>query len=429
MSHLNKLRRPPRRRRKPSHRPDALLRSQGLLPRSRAFARSASRSLLERRLLFTALLLAGMTVICGTAWPFVRAHLQAVAILDQISGKPTPAILGEIVAVPITVEDRDLQVESGKVRARFYLPENRPNAPALIVLHGVHHLGIDEPRLEAFAAAMASTGLRVLTPELPDIKDYHVDSTSIRMIGESAQWFAKQTGGPVGVMGLSFSGGLALLAAADPLYKPDFKFVFAVGSQDSMSRVAQYYRTGEDERPNGTTQLLAAHEYGPLVLEYEYVEDFVPKRDVAAVRAVLRAHLYEDKVAEAEADTKLDESQRIAMVTLLDSTSPKTRALIAKAMARHVDELNGLSPRGHLRTMTTPVYLLHGQGDNIIPSAETLWMASELPNETLQAMLVSPVISHIDFEGVKPGVRDEWQLVHFFALVMHAAQTKSGRAP
>ena len=62
------------------------------------------------------------------------------------------------------------------------------------------------------------------------------------------------------------------MAAADPLYKPEFKFVFAVGSQDSMGRVAQYYRTGQDLRPNGTVELLPAHEYGPLVLEYEYVE-------------------------------------------------------------------------------------------------------------------------------------------------------------
>jgi hypothetical protein len=56
-------------------------------------------------------------------------------------------------------------------------------------------------------------------------------------------------------------------------------------------------------------------------------------------------------------------------------------------------------------------------------------MASELPSESLQAMLVSPVISHIDFEGTKPGPMDEWRLLHFFALVMHAIETPSGRTP
>ena len=155
------------------------------------------------------------------------------------------------------------------------------------MLHGVHHLGIDEPRLEAFATAMASCGIRVLTPELPDIKDYHVDASSIRTIGESARWFARRSGAPVGVMGLSFSGGLALEAAADPAYAAAFRFVMAVGAQDDMTRVANYYRTGEDERPNGTVERLAAHPYGPLVLEYEYVQDFVPAKDVPAIRRVL----------------------------------------------------------------------------------------------------------------------------------------------
>ena len=101
-----------------------------------------------------------------------------------------------------------------------------------------------------------------------------------------------------------------------------------------------------------------------------------------------------------------------------------TRAKIAAAIAKHTNELAGLSPRGRLRKLSTPVYLLHGEADNIIPSAETLWMASELPREDLRAMLVSPVLSHLDLDGPKPGAMDEWRLVHFFALVMDAAERK-----
>ena len=56
-------------------------------------------------------------------------------------------------------------------------------------------------------------------------------------------------------------------------------------------------------------------------------------------------------------------------------------------------------------------------------------MASELPTVSLQAMLVSPVISHLDFEGARPGLWDQWRLIHFFALVMHAAETSNGKTP
>ncbi len=375
-----------------------------------------------------AILLAGVVVFCLAVWPFCWAHLQAVAVLDQIAGKPLPGLIAKITERPVTTQDFSFTAEAAmgtqQVRARLYLPVGKPNAPAMVVFHGVHHLGIDEPRLMSFAASLASCGIRVLTPELPDIKDYHVSEDSVRTIGESVKWYAAQTGGPVGVMGLSFSGGLALVAAADPLYHAEFKFVVAVGSQDSMDRVTRYYRTGEDVRPDGSVEVLPAHEYGPLVLEYEYLEDFIPARDLGPVRAVLRAHLYEDKAAEARASLGLDDAQKLEALELMDATSTATRAKIAASIAKHANEMDGLSPRGRLRTLSTPVYLLHGEADNIIPSAETLWMASELPSAELKAMLVSPVLSHIDITGKGTGPMDEWRLVHFFALVMDAAEKR-----
>ena len=380
-----------------------------------------------RRTTLGAVLGVGMVVCGAVAWPFTRAHLQAAAVMREVAGQPVPWV-ARALTVPVTTEDFSFPIETAagrrQVRARMYTPLGKPNAPAMVVFHGVHHLGIDEPRMMGFARAMASCGIRVLTPELPGIKDYHVSADSVETIGESAKWFARQTGGPVGVMGLSFAGGLALVAAADPQYHASFKFVFAVGSQDSMGRVANYYLTGQDVRPDGSGEVLAAHEYGPLVLEYGHLEDFVPVRDLGAVRAVLRAHLYEDTKAEAEASLELNETQKRETLELMDATLPTTRAKIEAMTAKHAGELPGLSPLGRLQALDTPVYLLHGEGDNIIPAAETLWMASELRPEDLQAMLVSPVLSHVNLDGLKPGVVEEWRLVHFFGLIMRAAESQ-----
>jgi pimeloyl-ACP methyl ester carboxylesterase len=368
--------------------------------------------------------------LCAVAWPFAKAHLQAIAVLREVGGQPVPWIARQV-TVPVTTEDLSFAVEAPggqqTVRARLYLPLGKPDAPALVVFHGVHHLGIDEPRMIGFAAAMASCGIRVLTPELPGITDYHVSEDSVRTIGESAKWFAAQTGGPVGVMGLSFAGGLALVATSDPQYHPYSKFVFAVGSQDSMLRVAQYYLSGRDARPDGTVEVLPAHEYGALVLEYEHLEDFVPAADLGPVRAALRAHLYEDRPGEAAAKRGLNDTQRREAQDLMNTSLPATRAEIAAVIAKHADESAGLSPHGRLETLDEPVYLLHGEADNIIPSAETLWMASELPQKDLKAMLVSPVLSHLDLDGAQPGAMDEWRLVHFFGLILRAAESTGGK--
>ncbi len=377
-----------------------------------------------RKKTFTALVLGFIVALGAVAWPFSKAHLQAIAILRLVSGQKVPWIVSKLVTEPVRTEDVRFATEAGVVRGRLYLPEGRRDAPGFVVLHGVHHLGIDEPRLVGFARAMASCGLRVLTPELPGIKDYHVDSGSVRVIGASAQWFAQQTGGPVGVLGLSFSGGLALVAASDPAYRKDFKFVVAVGSQDAMMHVAKFYLTGQEARPDGATERLAPHEYGPLVLEYEHLEDFVPAEDEDAIRPVLRDHLYEDIGGERLAEEKLNPRQKGEAMELMDSNSAATKAKLAASDAKHAEAMEELSPHKFLQTMTTPVYLLHGQADNIIPAAETLWMAKELPRAALQAVLVSPVLSHVNLDEAKPRVEDQWRLAHFFALVMHAAERK-----
>jgi dienelactone hydrolase len=372
-----------------------------------------------RRIILIVLLLALL------AWPFVRAHLQAIAVLDLVANKPVPALLARTVTEPISTTELTLPLASGSVRARMYTPREHPNAPSLIVLHGVHHLGMDEPRMIAFASAMASCGIRVLTPELPGIKDYHVDIDTIAAIGDTAVWLShQQADKPVGVLGLSFSGGLTLIAASEPQYANAIKFVIAVGSQDNMARVADFYRTGVDPRPDGSLQRLTPHEYGPLVLEYQHLEDFVPAADLPALRSVLRAHLYEDVSAERAALAQLTPAQNALAKSLMNTSSPATLALLAHSSSLHLDYARTISPHSHITQLTTPVYLLHGEADNIIPSAETQWLAADLPPGTLHAKLISPVLSHLDLDGKGPTLRDNLRLVHFFALILHAAESR-----
>jgi len=367
-----------------------------------------------------------MLVVDAVAgWPFLVAGLQAVAVLDRVGGQPVPAPVRWMVVEPVKTTELTLTLPSGVERARMYTPVNHPNAPGMVLVHGVHYMGMDEPRLEAFASAMAACGLRVLTPELPNIKDYHIGAESIASIGDTAAWMAQASGDkPVGVMGLSFSGSLSLLAAAEPRYKRDIKFVVAVGSEDEMSRVANYYLTGKALRPSGDAEVLAPHEYGALVLEYESLEDFVPVPDRKAVRLVLRDHLYEDFPAERTALAKLTRRQLAEAKQLMDTTSPITRRMIAESDARHAAAMASVSPDGQLTQLAAPVFLLHGEGDNIIPSAETLWLERDVPTQDMQASLISPVISHLDLDGKEPGFRDQWRLVHFFAQVLHAAEAR-----
>ncbi len=108
----------------------------------------------------------------------------------------------------------------------------------------------------------------------------------------------------------------------------------------------------------------------------------------------------------------------------------QTQRSLANNEVLRSSEMDDLSPAGKLTTLTTPVFLLHGAGEQHHPSAESLWNARELRPKTLRRILVSPLISHVGMENgpTPPRLRlwsDEWTLVHFFADVMLTAQRAS----
>jgi hypothetical protein len=85
----------------------------------------------------------------------------------------------------------------------------------------------------------------------------------------------------------------------------------------------------------------------------------------------------------------------------------------------HKDEMDAVSPHGHLAQLHTEVFLLHGAGDTVIPASETLWLAKDLPPESVKATLVSSALVHVNM-GEKVTWQQQWQLVDFLAQVLDA---------
>lgn len=348
------------------------------------------------------------------AAPYVDDRLQAVSVMLQVIDPQTHSLLARYRQEPFREESMPL---ADGTPARLYIPRSLRATHAMVVVHGVHRLGIDEPRLVAFARALAAQGIEVLTPQLPGIADYRVTPDSITTIGQAAQALHRRTGKPVGVFGLSFSGGLALLAAADPRFTSDFAFVVAVGAHDDMGRVARFFATNEAPRPNGSVEKLRAHEYGALVLMYSHPEDFFAVGDVASVETCLHAVLYE---ITCDAGT-LTGTARGQMQHVFTHDTAFFRDRILASAAKHGDEYTSVSPHGHLGALRVPVLLLHGAGDDVIPAAETEWLAQEIPVQYRDTVLISPAISHVEM-GAKPDLWDQYRVVDFIARMIDRAE-------
>jgi pimeloyl-ACP methyl ester carboxylesterase len=289
------------------------------------------------------------------------------------------------------------------------------------MVHGVHDLGIEEPRLQRFARSVANIGIVVMTPEVEELSDYHVAPRSIDTVGAAVDALRAKTGASrVGVMGMSFGGGVALLTAADERFADRVAFVVAIGAHDDLARVSRFFATNEIATADGGTKKLHAHDYGAMVLTYDHVEKFFPADDVPAASAALKFWLGEhrDEARAEAAKLSPDSKARVEKLFAADIASIRDE-LLADIDASQAD-MAKVSPHGHLAGLRAHVYLLHGAGDTVIPSTETEWLAKDVPPGTLREALISPAIVHVELD--KPTLGDQWDLVHFMGGIVDDAE-------
>ena len=259
-----------------------------------------------------------------------------------------------------------------------------------------------------------------MTPEIKELTDYRVDPASIVTIGETAKAFAaERTSGTVGVLALSFAGGLSLVAASEPAYAPSFRFVATVGAHDDLGRVLSFFVTNEEPRPDGTMFHVHAHDYGTVVLEYSHVEDFFPAADVAVARETLRAVLHEDFAGATERAKALSpegaEKMKRVIAHDVHTLAPELLAEIEKLRLGFA----AVSPSAHVSTLRVPTFVLHGAGDTLIPPSEAEWLAHDVPADELRLELVSQAMEHVGLEKTTP-LRDQLVLVHFMSELLDA---------
>jgi len=347
-------------------------------------------------------------------------YVVSAGLLLRLMQPQSSNLLARAVRHEVVERRYSLQTPNGEVPARLFAPANDEKAPAVVLVHGIQHLGIEEPRLINFARAIAESGVAVMTPQLPGIENYEISEGSIQTIGDAVRAFSEQRGGrKVGVIGMSFSGGLALIAAARDSVIPHVAFVVAVGAHHDLSRVAWFYATGAIRRPDGSLLHGPPHEYGPLVIVFGSLGDFFSEKDIPVARETMRLLLYEDVAASRKKAEELSPEGRKLMEDLFAHEQSSLQPALLRNIQRNSLRLAVLSPANQIDGLRVPVLLLHGKGDNIIPYTESLWLEHEIPPGLLKQSLVTPLLSHVDLQEVS--IRDHVAVVHFMAVLLQMA--------
>jgi pimeloyl-ACP methyl ester carboxylesterase len=387
-----------------------------------AGASSSAQSKTQRSRAWAWLIAFALVAAAAASASYLRCDLQSYSLLVHFADPQASGPLLRWETKAISTQNVTIPTASGTISARLYLPMGAAHAPGMVVAHGIHHLGMDEPRLVSFARAVAGEGYAVLTPQITSLADYRVDPTSIATIGESAVWLEqRESAGPVTVAGVSFAGGLSLLAASDPTYAPHIRALILMGAYDDLARVSRFLVTSQAELPDGRFIPYAAHDYGAAVFVYAHLSQFFPESDLPAAREALRDWLWEQPQNAQPLIVKMSPPSREVMNALLARQIDRLQPQLLHAIDEDQSELAAISPQGHIASLRVPVYILHGSSDNIIPSTESLWLQREVPARYLREVLITPAFSHVD-PAKKMAWKDKLRIVQFIAGVLRATQ-------
>jgi dienelactone hydrolase len=387
------------------------------------------------RLLRLAALVVALTGLIIIGRPYVHG-LSFVVRAAEMPGAVRR--LADLDTVDVRARDVAIPTARGSMRARVYTPSGAPARTSLLV-SGLHASGIDEPRLVRLARQLAASHVTVVTPDIPQLSRFEITPEITDLIERSAVWLAKDSGlapdRKVGLMGISVSGGLSIVAAARPSLAGAVSTVFAFGGHDDLPRVLRYLCTGQEPFPPGRLRLTPdaadqpftrpPHDRGVAVILLGVANRVVPAAQVdplrAAVRQYLRASALDGGVDKAAAGAALEAVRAVA------GTLPEpSRTLMKYVVNRDVVHL-GARLLPYLGTGSSdpalslsrspkpsaPVFLLHGTEDNVIPPIESDYLADDLRGHAPVRLLLNGLISHA--EPDRPvRVGDVMQLASFW---------------
>ena len=388
-----------------------------------------------RRLLSARLALAiGLACAAGAAtWIQVLPYLRSAALVVRAADLQGPWLgrLSRWGTRPVVAQDIDIPTRSARLRARVYSPAKGTSGRTILLSAGLNPRGLDEPRLARLAHTIAERGVRVITPELPDLIDFRITPRLADQIEDAGSWAAGRPSlspdGRVGLVGISFSGGLSVVAAGRPALRDRVAYVVSLGGHGDLPRTLRYLSTGR--LPDGRVH--PAHDYGVVVVLHNVVEALVPPDQVDALRKGVRTFLLASTIymTDPTRGARMADDARSMEATLPDPArtllhyvNTRNTAALAPLLEPCLPDFTSdpaLSPE-RSPAPRARVFLLHGADDNVIPASETNQLAGSLAARGVPTrVLITPLISHAEVDRT-PAAVDVLALIRFWADVLRA---------
>jgi pimeloyl-ACP methyl ester carboxylesterase len=275
--------------------------------------------------------------------------------------------------------EKDLRAGNGWRVDRFV--PTKPSGASLVLLHGWTVRGKDDPRLQAFARALAIAGVACQVPQVPGLAALTFDRDDVAGLRALLDECPTPPG-PPGIVGFSFGGSYALLAASDHAKQP--RFIVSVSGYGNLP--AAFRQAMQWGRLRPTDPMASeAWVYQKLVLAWR-LRATIP----LSVRA--QSELQELLVRYCEG-TNVAAAWSFCQQVLgnTDWESEDERRLDTATMS-------ALSLAEHPPRLACPVVVLHDKTDQTIPPSEARIIAEAVHRGSPQVrvdVMVTELLNHV----------------------------------
>ena len=286
----------------------------------------------------------------------------------------------------------------GESRTGDLYRSDKPLA-GLVLVPGATRLGKDDPRLIAFAQALARARFEVLVPDLPGLMHLRVRADDADIIADAllvlSQHRAAHGNATVGIVAISYSTGPAMIALLDAHVRGTAQFMLAIGGYYDIEAVIAFITTGCYRNPSDNARRYRVpDEYGRWVFALSNATALENDRDRELLEAMAHKKLADTRADISDLAAGLgDEGRRIYAV--VENRDPdRVPALIAVLPSKIVDEIARLDlKRRDLSPLDMRFILTHGNDDAMIPETESTALAGALPGADL---FVLNSMKHVD---------------------------------
>jgi pimeloyl-ACP methyl ester carboxylesterase len=336
--------------------------------------------------------------------PPVQARGKAIGTLAEAIGAGFPR--------PLAPEIERSETRLGGIRGDLYGPEGG-DAPGIVILHGAAPKGKDDPRLVRLARSLARAGRTVFVPQLA-LANEEFDEADIDRIADSVIGLAERRGGEkVSVLGISYGGSFALIAAAREEVAGKIDQLSVFGAYYDLVGLVQAITTGvsvvgEDEI-----------EWEPHPRAREVLHEVTAKLVAPAARAPLERAL-EGDVPRAQ----LPPAAR-RVYDFVTNDDPHATFDIARNLPKRARAvIDRFSPAAHEQEITVPMIAMHSVDDPVTPYGEARRLVHHLPHTRLYTV---SLFQHVDFVAGEDGsllsaARDLFTAWRFTARLLSAQE-------